>query len=592
MILGLGYLMVHGIACFIPSPLIWGFDVWRYWPSYIGWILALAGLSIVFPIRNEMKRSLILIRDRIKTVPIWIWLVMAGLIFYLFRQATFFLGDGMLRIRNAELGHFFSTDQPMTTLFHAYVFRLFQMFGIPSGRIAYQAISLVCGIATLGGSIHYLKKLSLDENLKWMLGLLIVSTGALQFYFGYVESYTISTSLILLFLLSSMVMLETRKALAAPAMYLSLGMIFHPTGILFGLGFLYAYGMVFQPRIITSRWIKPFGIFLVAILVMFGLFYLHGITPLDFIRSYGKEGNLKPLFSRPEIDGILSWTHLIDIINQLALAVPTIIGLPVIFMGMKGHKRSPWINFLILSCIGPLVFLCIFNPKLGFARDWDILAVIAYPITLLVGIGLIQYFKHDLYPLAFTIIVISLLHTIPWIALNSSRSASIARFETLITIPHWSNFSKATARDELGIYYRDRGENEKALPLFKEAYNLTYNNRYLLNAGKLHYLMKDYRNSLSVFEFLAGMKDSLNYEVPFYLASTYQAIGEFPKAIHYYHRSLQQKPDESITYFCLGYAYLETGDKLKAEQYAQLAIRYGYDPSEVERLMNRIRSAP
>ncbi len=244
--------------------------------------------------------------------------------------------------------------------------------------------------------------------------------------------------------------------------------------------------------------------------------------------------------------------------------------------------------FLLLSSIGPMLFLLVYDFKLGAARDWDIMAIGTYPMTLLIVISLFKLYKQDFMLLGKMCIIISMMHTFPWIWVNASETASVQRFEMMINTPNWTNYAQATARDELGVIYRDRGETAEALEKFKQAYDLTANNRYLFKAGVCYYNLKDYPNSLGVFSYLVGMKDSLNFEVPFYLATTYRALNELDSSIYYYKKSLTLRPEEAIVFYCLAYVWLEKGNVDNSKHYYELAYKHGYDPEYLKGLNKQI----
>ena len=585
------YVLFHFIPCLYNSPYFWGTDMYAYFTPYISFtiIIFTLFLSINTKSADYFLQFLNKINLIIQNIPSYFYVLLTAILFYLFREKVFLLGDGMLRIRNANYGLLFSTDQPLTTFIHGLIVKITKL----NAKTVYQSISILAGIITI---IFYTKisnRLFSKTYKKLITGGLLFSSGIIQFYFGYVESYSILALFIFLFLLTALKEIKEQKISYLPAVWLAIAVIFHPSGILFvpALFYLYFYAKDRSLKEKLISLLKVSGIFLVAISFLLGLFYFIGdISPIQFLKSYGRENNIKPLFSNNNFDGILSLSHFIDIFNEILLTVPAITLIVFAALLFLKNRKDKQLLFLLTSLVGPLLFFLTFNPLLGFARDWDIMAIIAYPLTLFISFSILKYSnKKQAIKIGTVTIILSLFHTIPWVLINANQNKSIRRFTIIMNTPHWSKDSKAKARDELSSLFMKQEQYEKAIKYLKEAYNLTYNNRYLFKAGVSSFKIKDYATAGKIFEYLNTQKDSLNFDVPFYLATLYEIAGEYDKALNLYFKALRMDSTKAIAYYCIANIYEKKNNINEAIKYCNIAKEKGYSISEINNLLNKIK---
>jgi len=527
---GVIYLLLHFFASLNNTPLLWGVDSWRYLPFSISCILLLVGLVLLIPpIQSKTKLVLEKIREGLEKIhaPVWLLIIMA--IFYIFRQETFLLGDGLLRIRNVEHGLLFTAEEPLDTFIHTSLYNILNSFTSVSAQDVYQYISIFCGTVAICGLFLFLKKFYENKSDRWIAGGIIVTVGSIQLFFGYVESYTIVACLIMLFLFSTLLMMKRERFTLLPSLFLSFAAISHPTSSLFIPAALYGYYYVINKQehskeYIYRKWTQTILIFISIIILLLVLFAVNGFTPADFIESYSGKSNILPLFSSGDVYGIFSLNHFIDIINEILLTTPSVIALFLLIIYVRDLSKSYYIRFLFIAGTGALLFMFIFNPKLGFSRDWDVFALAAFPLTMMINCSILKINGNRIFSIEFTIIIISLLHTAPWIYVNSNEPASIERFENIVGSNHWSNFARGAAYDELRSYYYKKNNFEKSLEFAKKSYEYTKSYRYLIN-----------------------------------LAATYDEIGKSEEAIKIYEEILKENPFDATVHFNLGYAYTNIG---------------------------------
>ncbi|MCE5252332.1 tetratricopeptide repeat protein [bacterium] len=616
---GLLYLLLHVLAVYSSSALLWGVDGWRYAnPAILSVFLAICFLSVMPPIRQFLKSRAIKLSGSLAHVPFLVWIPAAAVLLYVFRERTLFLGDGYLRAGILAPNRLiFLFEEPLDALFHSAVFCAIQPYVGERGTEIYQWTSIVMGLFALWGVYHYGRRLFEKSGQRWFMGGLLASSGAVQLFFGYVESYTITNCCALLFILSGLVMLREEKLSIIPAIFLSLAIISHSIGILLIPGIVYAYYRVIRENSDSARaylyMMKPAGIFVLFIVLIVSVFFAGGHPPSQFIGKYLHGSNLLPFFTSGELYGVFSWYHLADVLNELALIVPALVGLAFLLPRIRTVQVSRAAIFSMLCSIGPVVFMCLFNPKLGFARDWDIFSLAGFPLTVLCGILIIETTEsthESLFGMAFPLILVSLFHTVPWIWVNASEQHSLARFEQILETPWWPDSSRGYAHDMLASYYYKAGNTEKAIFHNEKSFDITDNKRAFKNVVLLYvgldeidklrvFIQKDSLNpeghyGLGMIYFEKKMFDrtreelekarSLNaehLEIPYLLGRTYAELGRFEDSRNAYEEALKHPHDTAVLHSihndlgCI-YANLNMWDDARNEFNEALSLKPDY----------------
>ncbi|MFC1538524.1 tetratricopeptide repeat protein [Candidatus Latescibacterota bacterium] len=548
--------MLHFIAAQFPTPLLWGFDSWNYIPSYMTYILLAFGIISFFPqFLHFVKPLLIKAGNYTTRIPLFTAPIIAGIFFYIFRQKTFFLGDGQLRVRNTEIFYMFSFEEPLDTIIHTVLYKYLNPVMGLSGTDIYQYVSIFGGIAATGGMLYILRKLYEKRGERWFIGCLILTCGTVQFFFGYVESYTVAAVFLLLFLFSSLLMLKREQFAVSPIILYSCAVITHPLAILFFPGALYVYTSVIHGVENKSskilKWMTVTGIFFCFIGLLLAFFRTGGHSPVQFITHYTGESNLLPLFSDGDLYGIFSAAHIVDIVNEIGLIVPASISFVVIAPGLFLMKRSRPALFLLMCCIGPLLFLGMFNPKLGYARDWDIFSMAAFPFTLLLGELIIENVKEDLLKIALPLVVISFIHMVSWIGVNSSESESLARFEFLSKTPYWTNHAKSMAHESIASNFYDRTDFRKSAVHYQKAYEFSGNKRFFMNVIASCRKTND-------FGFLELFVEKYE-KVPdghYYMGLVYLEQNKYELAMKEFNKTLMLDPEYPEIHFQIGLTFV------------------------------------
>ncbi len=229
----------------------------------------------------------------------------------------------------------------------------------------------------------------LERNL--FLGL-VTSLGMMQFFFGYVENYTLIPIGILAFLWLGLRHLQGRAPLWAVSLALALTNAFHPSTLVLWPA---VPVLVAQARGRGWRSLRTWaGCLLPPLLVGAGVLALmehggHGLEAL-FGADFPGGGDRRwfvPLWrteTRWEHYTLFSLSHLLDVANEQLLVAPFALPLLTLAYGLVRHPRAfsdPAERFLAVAGLSYLALTLVWNPDYGGRRDWDLFAPAALPLT-------------------------------------------------------------------------------------------------------------------------------------------------------------------------------------------------------------------
>jgi hypothetical protein len=243
-----------------------------------------------------------------------------------------------------------------------------------------------------------------------------------------------------------------------------------------------------------------------------------------------------PLRADEESYGLLSPTHLVDVLNELLMLMPV---LPFFLVmawvgrsadrktkGGAGKKRtsdqkqaktrqaeaatawftlpSEW-RFVWLILVPCLIYLLLFKPEIGMARDWDLFAMTnlgLIPLAILILNRFLRgpKIRGDAQVAAFAVpaLVITVVLGMAWIGINASSAHTKTRFERIL---EYDRTHASYAYENLAIFYYGENNLPKATEMMEIASDISHNPRqyvrlamYYDEAGRLEdaaQLMRD-----------------------------------------------------------------------------------------------------
>jgi len=587
--------ILHILAAVSGSGLLWGVDFWSYLPPL--WAYLLAGLGLVASVPSvgqaafsflspKLERLFRFFEGRKSYLGALLISAAAGLLFWIFRCRIHLLGDGQLLIRNLDNGIKVSENEPLSLYLNWLVLKLFSFLNnMSDAREAFQITSLVSGIIFIFVVFWLARRMGRTLFERVLIFIVLITLGIVELFFGYVETYPPLNAAVIFYIFLAVRMLQDKGALFWPASAFLLSVLMHlsamvmfPSLVFLGLEWLKyqkenRYGKVLKLVVNIFGPGAMIGLLMYAIGMDLGVLFSSDKSIANIIIPLVEEGSKEFNYH------VMSIAHLTDLSNLVLLLAPFMVPLcSLLIWRMKYLSRVEW--FLLVVSVFSLGFVVIFNPDLGFQRDWDIFAY-AFIAPTLLGLSLfIEQAKEDMrfarYA-AVLMVVVGGIHVVPWILVNADEKMSLARYEHILSGGSLhSVHARAFAYEEAAIYYRDRklfeqaeSHLKKALVIDKDFYRLYLSLAYIYKTqGKYDEAMEYYKTAVLLepwsinanFNFALFLydmnliKESLNYFLKVieiapghlsaheYLGSVYIRLGEYRQAMESYRRILEDDP--------------------------------------------------
>jgi len=556
-------MVIHLAASFFPHSRLWGINQLHYFPLEFRIVLSAIGLLISVPQINRMiaerlARVLAQAADRFKKINRYYKYAVVSLLslipFWLLRAKTPLLGDGYLRAGEMDIGKLISITEPLDFYLHLLVFKIFGL----TGYTTYRVLSCIAGAVFLFLVLLICDLIGKGGKEKAFVFLILTSMGAGQLFFGYIESYTFQYVALTAYLFFAIRYLKQKSGFVWPCLFFLLAVSFH-LSTLFLLPSLFYLGFA---RIPEEKGLKAKRFKFVNFMSLVYVIILMGVG-LYLLKTLGSENSSKPFLIYPFGDGesfysFFSLNHLLDFLNHQLLVSPVILVLwlvPIVFFRKVSNFKENVVKFLILTVIGSFAFALLVDPKLGYARDWDLFAFAGLGVTLLGAYLVVSIFTKEktleLTGVTLILVATSFMFTLPWIGINASEEKSEARFEDLLRLDE----KRAPGGYEtLACYFRDKGEHEKTVELWKKAIAINPLTRYYVLLGNAYLRLKRYDDAITYYErFIQLSPNDINIDFVYRcLGVCLAGVERYDEAISNLKIAISLKPKEPGYYYTLG----------------------------------------
>lgn len=598
-------------ASFLPGQRLWGVNHLAFVPAYVR-AIAIAAMAAAFipPVARRVHGCLAGAAERLaagaglRNLTALAAAAISGAAFWVFRSSTLLLGDARLVASNFE--HAFDPDYALivssprviilhepiakgTALLYHYVARIslevFNAQAIDGIRFLNCALGAVLVFVLLRAVLSR----QIPATVRVWAVFMVLTSGAMELFFGYVENYTPLIFFGSLYILYATCYMRTGDASRLPAILvcLLLTVFMHVQGILL----VPSYVLLLLLHHRAQLRVAPVYLAVMLLAATAAGTYLFAV-----LTDYGK--HFLAILSDGQIFGILTPSHLVDIANEILLLMPVV--LVAASLARAGGRREepgegtkPLRLFLLLVLLPCLLFLFVFKPDLGMARDWDLFAITALgllPLGVLAaerGLGGGRYRRAEL--LTAPAAVMSTVLVLSWIGVNADPGRSARRFEAVL---EYDRTRPAYAYEVLSQHYRDRGDLERAVAVIEKGTSLSYNPRLMSLAAGIYAETGDTESAVRIYTEVLARKPE-NEGSRRNLVLLLHRLGRYEELYDIAREGTRLHPEKPVYHYFYGLALLEAGEIERGidELLACRRLRPGSDVlASIDRALTRLEA--
>jgi len=602
---GLFFILLHVLGMLLPVEYFWGVNHWGLFPKPVIILFMIFGfffcLMPAFKKISDDDFKLNIFSNKIYYAVIPFLSIIP---FWFFRQKLYFLGDGYLWLRNLQANIRFRAQEPLEVFTRSVFYEFSKKSFNLSTETSMAILSVLCGIIFIFIALLTANILGNTRVQKTIIFLSLCTMGTIQLFFGYIETYSITTILILFFIFLSLNSLNKKKYYHISIFIFSLAVCAHLSAAAFFPAILYLFIMNLRERTNTVSKIKLSGTSIISgiipLLLVILIFSTGGASFETIFKELSGKGHILPLFSiekSPNISySLFSVYHIIDIINEYILIAPLFF-FAFFFIILNPGKIKVFLAdkkviFLFICSLSGFIFSFIFNMEIGASRDWDLFSAYSIPLTILSILIIFDIFKKRIKEIGILVIGCCILHTLPWVLHNSNRDYSLKQYLKLTKSETWNRHARSIAFDELRVYYLEKGDIQKALVYATKAYNIGKSRRLTQNMAAVYSELalqtvkeKKYLDAekyfLKAYEFNPD-----DFEVTKNVGFFYFTVNNYDKAAVYYLRALEIQPDNVNTLRNTAMLFFLRENYVVAQQLLDRAIELNKEPNYHQELLN------
>ncbi|UCG62578.1 MAG: hypothetical protein JSV52_04635 [Candidatus Zixiibacteriota bacterium] len=386
----LAVVVLHLIGWLFPGRMTWGFDFWSLVSPGVAAAVFLAAVVLLIPPVTEWAAKILAEVGRFykrvgvtnKLVLFAFVSILMGGVFYFFRVRALVYGDGYTLVSDITDSesftfHFQYKFQILAVYFYRYVCPIISDHLSISIEKAYALINAVGGVAGLWAIVRISGQITSSQTSRAFVLLGALSSASVILFFGYVENYTWATALSLWTLSFAISYSQFRTGLVGMVILGPLAFMLHMITFPFLLAALLALFMRGSP---AGNHLFGLRLRSVNIGIASGSVLLVVLTQLYdidiFVRVWPVETNPYWVFSA---------AHFTDVINELVLVAG--LGLGLLFLVRWYGRRHVFAVGTVDGVLGTVTMLTLLvafwiDPGIGAPRDWDLLSLVGFPLSI------------------------------------------------------------------------------------------------------------------------------------------------------------------------------------------------------------------
>lgn len=542
------------LADAFPWGRLWAINHLAFLPPFATYLftalLAFALLAIWLVPEPESNPTSAAARSTLRWVPIillaWIALMIV------FRAATPLLGDGFLRIDEAQRrapGLLLLTDLLPGLITTSFQQNVGTVIGLtPRSTIA--GFSILCGLLFAAGSAWLwprafatADKRQVSDTTSSPTVLWLFSSGVVMIFAGYFETYALAAACLALFALAVVAHVNGRLGWGWVVGLWGLSYWSHLLAIGWAPALIWAVarGATDRRQQITRA--------VVALLTVTG-----SILLIALLRTEGTpflwHRYLLPLWSGYSV---IDPRHLVDLLNHLLLLVPVLFLLLLpgaTSTAIRWPQASIW---LVLPSLG---FCLFFAADLGWARDWDLYALASMPaiVATTIYFARVQVTWSRARRIAAATVAITSMML--WMWVNHDANASVHRFQYLLQL---DNRLGSAGNETLARYWREAGRWDSVVEELGRGLAKEPHARLAVQRGYAWGMLGNYDSALVDFRHAIDYDPGL---MEGYLGAG-QALnlkGQPDSAEHYLEQALALDPTRTDVRYQLAMSFISQGN--------------------------------
>jgi len=563
-ILFAAWLAAVGAGTVFPGFRLWGLHLPAFLPLW-GQV-AFFGAALVLLVLPRGSLSKII--DTTPRSPAWVarsplvWIVLTAA-FVVFRSAVSLLGDGTLRGREAQLGTV-RLSEILPGYFGSWVYDIVHPTFGWSGQDALAILSVFAGCLFLLLIWHFPRRIWDDPRDRLTARLVLALSGATALFFGYIESYAIPLTAMVGFLLSAEVYRRGKGNFFITVFFFILAVAAHfVTIVLFP-----ALAVLSLARPEKRRQFLPIVGIIGLAAAGWGYWMLQG----HLATAEATTGSIFVSFlPKPPLGyGLISPAHLGDIANLFLLVCPgVLIAAPLLLLGRTDRRSISPRLFWLLAVIIPLSIPLLIDPKLGMARDWDLLTLGVIPLLVWAAIRLADVRRKQPPGVLTLPVFASAAILLMFAGINAHTFTAITRFETLVEL---DKVRGGYGYEILAAFYRDRGRNKMEILQWRKALRLGENKRYWANLAMAYLRIGEARDGYFAAR-RAYLMDNSWPDGVYAMATAFNELEMLDSALVYSATAARLDPDNSDIRSGLAMILLRMGKLPEAQREIEYAIQ-------------------
>jgi hypothetical protein len=279
-------------------------------------------------------------------------------------------------------------------------------------ELSYRTLSSLAGGIFIFVLLKYCRQLLPGKAL--LLALLCISGGYMQLFFGDVENYTLTATIIICYLLTSFLFIKKSISIVYPSIVLAIAVSFHLLSVLFlpSLVYLYYVGL-------KQKQYKPVlaGIAAFLFIILFTLTFciFNGLSINDIRHSHAVGAFLWSgywVFLQPT-----PGSYYFGLLNLLFLLAPfcVLIFPLVVFRKINFSEHN---IFLLIASLFFLLFFITWRAQLGIYNDWNLFAIMGIPLAIFVWGNILAEEMADSRYILLALGMLFFMQTYLWVLYN------------------------------------------------------------------------------------------------------------------------------------------------------------------------------